>query len=160
MTTPTERLTCRAAAVLDEEVAIAVRVSKGSPNPPTALFESLKRAVTNRFTDQGDLDGVLVFTRYGGRVLTNRSGFRSLDPTFPIRHLSRAVPIAVDLDLLTEELIPILRIGAETFMVNPLDFGALARAVVAGELAEPALAEQLTPWHEQMEAARTSQTNR
>ncbi len=182
MTGPTRRLTDRTANVLGEPLALAVRVRQApqqrSPRPgdtavddaiqemsPSAfpvfglpivpILRSLKWTVTDLFNRGDVVKGVLAFTRSGDRVLVGRSRLRSLRPTEVIRRLSGGGPISVDLALLYEELIPELEVDGERFLVNAVDFGVLAKAVVTGELDAPKLAEQLGPYYDRVQALAT-----
>lgn len=181
MATPTQRLTRRTAAVLTEDVALAVRVRKGPaqrPKPgPTAgedgaaaasppslpilglpvipYARSVARAIGDLFAGDEVRNGVLAFTRSGGLVFLGRARLRPLRPTETIRRLSADPPVTIDLALLYEDLVPQLEIGAEHYIVNAIDFGVLTRALAAGELDAPALAAQLTPYYEQVKALAT-----
>ncbi|MDW3178788.1 MAG: hypothetical protein R8J94_15460 [Acidimicrobiia bacterium] len=181
MTPPTQKLTTRAAVHLDEEVALAVRVrtcepgsarptgdaadrSETSPGGPVSPFPAggfpivpmvrgVKRSVNEMISaDHDEVSFVLAFTRSGERVLMGRDRFRSLRPTGVVRRFKGDTPIVVDLTLLSEQLIPEITVDGECFIVNSVDFGVLTRAVVTGELDEPELAEQLTPYYEQAKA--------
>lgn len=98
---------------------------------------------------------MLAFTSAGDRVVVGRSRLRSLRPTEVIRRLSGGGPITIDLTLLYEDLIPELEIDGERYLVNAVDFGVLTRAVVAGELNAPRLAEQIAPYHDRVQALAT-----
>lgn len=183
MAGPTRRLTARAGTALGEPLVLAVRVRQGpqqrSPrpsasfddgvtdttSPPRAspaiglpvlpLLRSLKWAVTDLFRSGEVFNGVLAFTRSGGRVLIGRSRLWSLRPTEAIRRLSAGGTVTVDLKLLYEDLIPELEIDGERFLVNAVDFGVLTRAVVTGELDAPRLAEQLRPYYDRVQTLVT-----
>ncbi len=163
-----QALAVRPAAFLGEDVACAVRVRKGPPQgswarseisgpsglpalgfPIVPIFRSLKRRVSDMIGGDDGRSLILAFTTSGDRVVLGRSRFRSRRPTGPVRHLDRDHPLAIELPLLFEELIPELRIGDEFFIVNSVDFGVLTRALVAGDVDEPALAAQVRPFYEQ-----------
>ena len=171
MTTPNERLTMRAAELLDEPVTIAVRVHatddpqrawgpagerpQGSVPvlgmPIVPLWRALVRNVRRLVAGGAEGEAVLAFTAAGDRVLLEHERLR---PMKPIRELERlgTEPAAVDLVRLAEDLVPDLRIGERWFTVNSADFGRLAKLVAAGELDEPVLATQIRPWQAQREA--------
>ena len=183
MTAPTQRLTQRAAAQLGEEVTLAVRVRKcppaggknasdgniltldGQPSVPATfpadgppivpIVRSLKRSVTDLFSNQHDLNGVLVVTRAGDRVLMGRSRFRSLRPTEIVRRFPSSAVLAVDETLLAEELISELAIDGEHFLVNPVDFKVLMAAAVTGKIDARYLAAQLKPFYDRAQSLRT-----
>lgn len=180
MTTPTQRLTDRAAAILDDDVAIAVRVRPCAsrhapvsahvaysengpwPNalpasglPVVPMYRSLKQSVTDMVApDVEHPNGVIAFLRSGDRVFMGRDRFRSLQPTTVLRRLEGTQPASIDMGLLSADLIPKLTVAGECFIVNSVDFGVLTRTVVEGGIDEPQLAEELRPYYEQALAFR------
>ena len=183
MTAPTQRLTQRAAAQLSEEVRLAVRVRKCSPAgrknandgniltldgqrsvpatfpagglPIVPIVRSLKRAVTDLFSNQHDLNGLLVFTRAGDLILMGRSRFSSLRPTEIVRRFPSSAVLAVDETLLAEKLIPELTIEGEHFLVNSVDFKVLMAAAVTGKIEARYLAAQLKPFYDRAQSLTT-----
>lgn len=115
------------------------------------MLRSVKQALTDLFAGDEVERAVLVFTTSGERVLMGRHRFRPLQPTIEKRRFP-AEDISVDLPLLADHLIPEITIGSDRFAVNSVDFGVLTRAVVNGDVHEPLLAEQLTPYFEQARA--------
>lgn len=185
MPSPTRRLTARAAQVLHDDVVLAVRVRQGPyqrtetparPRTPyqawierssttatlpagglpvVPMFRSLKQLVTDQFSGNHRLNGVLAIARSGERILMGRSRFRSLRPSAATRRLRRDEPISIDMKLLNEKLIPEIKVGDEYFIVNAVDFGVMTKKVVNGDLDEPWLADQLTPYYENVKALAT-----
>ena len=183
MTAPTQRLTQRAAAQLSQEVTLAVRVRKCSPAPKrngtdgniltldsqpsvpatfpagglpvVPIVRSLTRAVTDLFTNQHHLNGVLAFTQAGERILMGRSRFRSLRPTGIVRRFPTNAVLAVNEALLAEELIPELTVDDEHFIVNSVDFKVLMAAVVTGKIESRYLAAQLKPFYDRVQSLAT-----
>ncbi len=176
MTPSTQKLTRRAADQLGEDVTIAVRVRqdpndryKGTASehdtagfpvmglPVLPLLRSVKHAVTDVLFESDALKGILAFTRSGDRIAMGRDRFRSRRPTDSIVCLPRDVPATVHMARLGTELIPELTVDNEHFVINSVDFGALTRAIVNGEVDEPVLAEQLGPWHEHSKAVAAAE---
>lgn len=188
MTAPTQKLTARAATQLGEAVALAIRVRRGPPTrresandqntlalggqqtapatfpagglPIVPIARAAKRWATDIFSGEHHLNGVLVFTRAGDRILMGRSRFRSLRPTDEVvrRFPSAAVP-EIDEFLLAEELIPELTIDGEHFIVNSVDFKALMKAAVTGEVDARYLATQLKPLYDRSQSLATADPN-
>ena len=185
MTAPTQRLTQRAAAQLGEDVTLAVRVRKCPPArgknandgnigtldgqrsvpvtfpasglPIVPIVRSLKRAVSDLFSNQHELNGVLIFTRAGDRILMGRSRFRSLRPTEIVRRFASSAVLAVDETLLAEKLIPELTIDDEHFLVNSVDFKVLTAAAATGKIEARYLAAQLKPFYDRAQSLTTQE---
>lgn len=156
MATPTDMVTRYAQEFLgDTEVLIAIRVEWGDDafararstqvvwsQPPLSLVFFPIRMVARvleriRTNGEAQSSGVLALTPGGGRILMSTSSWQPKKPTGIVEVLPEGAALEINVDLMEDELIPILTVGDRQLVVNAIDFRALMKAVEAGMVASP-----------------------